>query len=88
MVTAISGPRGGREGDGEAVASGTRQRVSRRTGWTGPRNIGPLCSLPSGRAPASDPVFGQGEAGRPHPSMTAPHSPVLPPVHLFLSGEG
>lgn len=72
MVTAISGPQGGREGAGEAVASGTGQRVSRRTGWTGPRNIGPLCSLPSARAPLQIPVFGQGEAGRPHPPMTAP----------------
>lgn len=47
MVTAISGPRGGREGAGEAVASGTGQRVSRRAGWAGPRSIGPSCSLPS-----------------------------------------
>lgn len=51
MVTAISGPRGGREGAGEAVASGTGQRVSRRAGWAGPRSIRPSCSLPSCRAP-------------------------------------
>ena len=84
MVTAISGPRGGREGAGEAVASGTGQRVSRRTGWTGPRNIGPLCPLPSGRAPASDPSVWSGRSRQAPsfsdcPSLTCPTAcPSLP----------
>lgn len=72
MVTAISGPRGGREGAGEAVASGTGQRMSRPAGGQAPGTSATCATCPHVRPGLQITVPGQREAGRPHPPRTGP----------------
>lgn len=68
MATAISDWQGGREGAGEAKASGTGQWVSRHAGQAGYRNKCHLCHPPALGGPGfRSPFLGgerqQGSAG-------------------------